>query len=431
MIPLHGIGTRQDLPLPFEFVLLGAAMAVAASFIVLLVAWRRARWRRRGGIPLPRLTRFVDHPAVNWSARLAVLGLFGWAGFALVAGQDRLTNPVFGFVFVWMWVGLVPVSLLFGAVWRELNPLRTIAAGFGLIPGLRRHASGGLGRLPWSRVGVWPAAVGLLGFTWLELVQPENTTLQVLRGWALVWLIGCLIGAAVWGRTWIAAADPFEAFATLVSRLSPWQRIDGVIHLVNPLRNATTWPPPAGAVAVVSVLLGSTAFDSFGSTTWWIRTTQSSEVPAWVWGTCGLLGFIALVAALFTVATLTLGRGGARRLSPSLIPLVAGYAIGHYFSLLIIEGQRTGIQLSDPLGRGWNTFGTAELGINTWLFEQPTFTALVQLFAIVGGHVLGIIVGHELCLRRPLPDRPILRQVPLIAVMVCFTVGGLILLFSP
>ena len=25
---------------------------------------------------------------------------------------------VFGFVFVWLWVGLVPVSLLFGSIWR-------------------------------------------------------------------------------------------------------------------------------------------------------------------------------------------------------------------------------------------------------------------------------------------------------------------------
>ncbi len=437
MIPFHGIGSRQDLPLPFEFVLAGAAIAVAASFVVLLLAWRRSRWDRAGGVPLPRLTRFVDHPVVNRTARLAVFGLFAWSGFALLWGQDRLTNPVFGFVFVWMWVGLVPVSLVGGAVWRELNPLRTLAAASGVVPAVRRRGiHRGLVHLPWSRIGVWPAAAGLLGFTWLELVQPGNTTLGVLRVWAAVWVIGAVVGAALFGRAWIAAADPFEAFATLVSRLSPWQRIGGVIHLVNPVRNSATFRPPAGTLAVVGVLLGSTAFDSFGSTTWWIRTTQTSSAPGWMWGSAGLIGFVTLVAGLFALATRTLraspGRGGvARRLSPSLIPLVVGYSIGHYFSLLVIEGQRTAIQLSDPLGRGWNVFGTAELGINTWLFEQPTFTALVQLAAIVGGHVLGIVVGHELVLRRPPPDRPILRQVPLVAVMVCFTVGGLVLLFSP
>jgi hypothetical protein len=31
----------------------------------------------------------------------------------------------------------------------------------------------------------WPAAVGLFGFSWLEVVQPDRTTLLVLRLWAL------------------------------------------------------------------------------------------------------------------------------------------------------------------------------------------------------------------------------------------------------
>ena len=29
------------------------------------------------------------------------------------------------------------------------------------------------------------------------------------------------------------------------------------------------------------------------------------------------------------------------------------------------------MNLSDPLGRGWNVFGTAEMGVNTAIFEPP------------------------------------------------------------
>jgi hypothetical protein len=47
----------------------------------------------------------------------------------MMASQDLLTNPIFGFVFVWMWVGLVPISLLLGQFWRATNPLRTIYRG--------------------------------------------------------------------------------------------------------------------------------------------------------------------------------------------------------------------------------------------------------------------------------------------------------------
>ena len=36
LIPLHGIASRHDLPLPFGFVVVGAALALALSFVVLL-----------------------------------------------------------------------------------------------------------------------------------------------------------------------------------------------------------------------------------------------------------------------------------------------------------------------------------------------------------------------------------------------------------
>ena len=37
----------------------------------------------------------------------------------------------------------------------------------------------------------------------------------------------------------------------------------------------------------------------------------------------------------------------------SLLPIVLGYVVAHYATLLIVEGQRTAINFSDPLGRGW------------------------------------------------------------------------------
>lgn len=420
MIPLHGIGSRRDLPLPFEFVVAGAGVALIVTFVLLVFAWRHPRWSTPKGVALPRLTRFVDHPLTRWTGRLVALAVFGWTAFALFFGEDRLTNPVFGVVFVWVWVGVVPLSVLAGPIWRALNPLRTLALVGTLIPGRRPT-------VPWARIGVWPAALALIAFAWLELVQPANATLPVMRGWVLVWLFVGVAGGALLGDSWIAAVDPFEAYATTCSRLSVWQRYDGTIHLVNPLRNAATWRPPAGTLAVVAALLGSTAFDSFGASTWWIRHTQTSAVPSWIWGTLGLLVGVLFVAATFWIGARALGRNAPHRLSPSLVPLVVGYAMGHYFSMLVIEGQRTAIQWSDPLSRGWNVFGTAEWGINTWLFEQPAFTAVVQLCSIVGGHVVGVVLAHDLSVRQ---GARLAAQLPLLVVMLGYTVGGLILLFN-
>ena len=102
LVPLHGIASRHDLPLPFSYVVIGAAAALTVSFVVLLLAWRRPRYAQVGGLELPRLTRFVDAPVTRAVAQLVVLLAFAWAAMALVFGQDLLTNPVFGFVYVWV-----------------------------------------------------------------------------------------------------------------------------------------------------------------------------------------------------------------------------------------------------------------------------------------------------------------------------------------
>ena len=435
LVPLHGIASRHDLPLPFSFVVVGAALALTLSFVVLLLAWRRPRFTRLGGRPLPGLTRVVDHPATRLAARLLVLAAYAWAGLALLAGKDLLTNPIFGFVFVWVWVGLVPISLLLGRFWRATNPLRTVHAALCRLA--RTDPDQGLLRLP-ARLGVWPAAVGLFGFAWLELVQPDRTTLAVLRVWVLAWLVLGALGAIVFGRSWISSADPFENYAETVAQLSPWARVRGTLRLANPLAHLSHWRAPPGAVGVVAALLGSTAFDSFANSSFWIATVQSSAVPTVVWDTLGLLTMIMIVLGSFSLAAAWMGRYGDRPATAyprlmvgSVVPIVIGYAIAHYATLLVVEGQRTAINWSDPLGRGWNVFGSAEMGVNSALFGYPTAIALIQLIAIVGGHVLGIIAAHELAVRHLPPARALVGQLPMLVVMIGYTSAGLVLLFSP
>ena len=86
LVPLHGIASRHDLPLPFPFVLIGAGAALVVSFVVLGVAWRHPRFTTVGGVALPRLTRVVDAPAFRTVARAVVLLLFAWVALALFAG---------------------------------------------------------------------------------------------------------------------------------------------------------------------------------------------------------------------------------------------------------------------------------------------------------------------------------------------------------
>jgi hypothetical protein len=220
--------------------------------------------------------------------------------------------------------------------------------------------------------------------------------------------------------------------------MSIFRRVGEQMRLVNPLAGLNAWQAPPGATAVVAALLGSTAFDSFTNTTWWIQTVQDSPAPTTLWGTGGLLTMIIIVFVTFSLAAAWMGwygdrpaRAYPRLMAGSLLPIVLGYVVAHYATLLIVEGQRVAINFSDPLGRGWNVFGSAEMGVNSAIFNHPTAIAAVQACAIVGGHVFGIICAHEKAVALLPPDRALRGQLPLLLVMIGYTCAGLLLLFSP
>jgi hypothetical protein len=124
--------------------------------------------------------------------------------------------------------------------------------------------------------------------------------------------------------------------------------------------------------------------------------------------------------------------GGPGQYAHSVIPIAAGYAIAHYFSLLLIDGQLTYILMSDPFGQGWNLFGTAANSID-YTAVSARVISVVQVLAIVTGHVLGVVLAHDRAVRLAGPEHQAAArtsQYPLLVVMVIFTVGGLLLLLG-
>lgn len=419
MILLHGIASRHDLPLPFWMVVMGGAVVLVATFWVALFAWRSPRFEERCGRPLPRLTALVDARGVSRALRIVVAAVWLVALIALLFGVDRIDNPVFGFVYVWLWVGLVPASLLLGQVYRRTNPWRLLFS-----------RSGATAPAPYeSTVSVLPAALALLVFSYLELIQPGGATLPVLRVFATGWVVWMVVGTLATSQRWIARADPFEAYASTVSRLSPWGRSrDGVIVLLNPLRNLASWKAPRHLAILCSVLLGGTLFDALSNTTWWVRSTQGLGDSAFVVATLALACCVAVVILLFRLGTLPYRNQSMDALAPGLVPLVVGYALSHYSTMLYLEGQRTLFRFSDPVGRGWNLFGMVEASPGTALFGFPMVVALAQVALIVGGHLLGVLVTHDIALRSS--PGSVKVHLPLLLVMVAFTVGGLLLMFG-
>ncbi|HSE69728.1 MAG TPA: hypothetical protein VLA97_03145 [Nocardioidaceae bacterium] len=437
MVLAHGIGGAQDLPIPAEFFIAGAGAALAISFIVLAFAWRTPRFdAATSGRPLPLwLARIIDGPVLPTVLRVLGLAFFVYVAWAATAGPDLLINPTFGVVYVILWVGLVPASLLFGPFYKAVSPVRTIHLVFSRLTG----GSPEQGVLPLPRwVGYWPAALGLFAFVWLELIYPDSTYLSPVRLWFAVYLATTLVGSALFGARWLEAADPFEVYSTLVGHLSVFgRRADGTLVTRSPLGNLDGVPAAPGLAAVTAVLFGSTAFDSFKDSNYWLRFTQTTELDmTWV-NTLVMLGFCLVVGLSFALATMATGVGdGVRRIqlpalfAHSVVPIIVGYMVAHYLTLFVETGQQTLIQLSDPMGTGANLLGTADWSVNYWLSAHPTFLALVKVLAVVVGHVLGVIAAHDRAVRL-LPRRHQLTgQLPLLFVMVFYTVSGLFLLFG-
>lgn len=440
MLLAHGVGGRQDLPIPFSFALTGAALALVVSFAVLGFAWRTPRLRQGGGgYPAPpAIQRLVDSRPWLWAWRAVGLAATAYVGLAAVAGPDDPLNPTAGIVYVWFWVGVPLASVLVGPLWRALNPLRTLHLAITRLAGGRQGAAG-LAALP-QWVGYWPAAAGLAAFTWLELVAPDGSSTQTLRIFFAAYGSAHLLAAMVFGSQWFDHGDAFEAYSTLLGRLSPLgRRTDGRLVLRNPLDGLDGITPAPGLVAVACVLLGSTAYDSLSTAPWWIRILQSGAIPEPAAGTLGWAAGIAAVSATYVVAALAAGRlsrPDRRRLSPaarafahSLVPIVLGYVIAHYYTLLVVAGQHTLVLASDPRGTGANWFGTAGWGTNLTLVT-PTGVATLQVAAVLAGHVLGVVSAHERAMRLFPRDRALAGQLPLLVLMIGYTVGGLSMLFA-
>ena len=431
----HGVGTRADLPIPVNLAVVGGGLAVLVSFIALAAWWPDSRLQGwRSGRPLPdAVQRLVDSRRAAAIARIVVLAVtLVVIAAAFIGPDDPPANAAPWAFYIQFWVGLVPASLLLGPVWRRVSPLRTIHGLLAQIAGPAR----GEHRL--ARIGYWPAAVSLLLFGFFELATPNRSDPRNVGAFVLVYATTHVLAALWFGAGWFARGDGFEVYSTLLGRLAPWgRRDDGVLVLRNPLNGADGIRPEPGLAAVVVVLVGTTAFDGLTRTAWWQGGPgiegDAASLPQFL----GVLAMVGLVGSLFLVAAALAGRATDRSDGPaqyahSVVPIAAGYAIAHYFSLLLLDGQLTLILASDPFGRGWDLFGTYGNAVD-YTAVSPRTISVVQVTAIVVGHIVGVVLAHDRAVRLAGPTRRAqarVSQYPLLAVMVMLTVGGLLLLLG-
>ncbi len=424
----HGLVQRTSLPIPEWLFGWGAALVLVASFAGLAVLWPRPRLQAPGWRPLPGgIGRLLGSRAVEilcGGAGVALLVVLVVAGYA--GKGSALDNLAPTFILIDFWVGLVFLSVLFGDVFRAFSPWRAIR-----LPGIRPYPE------HWGR---YPAALALLGFTWVELVSDWGEAPASLTTAALAYTVYTLAAQALFGTdNWTRNGEAFAVYFNLFSRLSVWESRERVVSLRPPLGGLARLDPVPGTVLFVVVMIGTVTFDGFSQGGFW--SDLSVDLAVALDGIVGLgaapkvvatLGLLAAVAAVGLFYRL--GIDGARSIGGdldaaalrrafihTLVPIAMAYVAAHYLTFLLFEGQATFYLASDPFGRGWDIFGTASRAIDYTFFSQDA-AWYVQVAIVVAGHVAALILAHDraLALYRQ-PALAVRSQYWMLAVMVGFT----------
>ncbi|MDQ2941140.1 MAG: hypothetical protein M3R05_02995, partial [Chloroflexota bacterium] len=469
----HALGQSFQLPVPLGFYLTGAGTAVAASFVVTALVVRRATERPsypRLGIPklLARALRPV----------LAGIGLIWWLGAILggylIGGISNLPAVLF---WIGIWVGLPITAALFGNPWPSLSPFRTLFAiaergakllGFNQLDAGLRYPS-------W--LARWPAVIILFGGLWAELVLPASYNALTVANLLLGYTVLTLAGMAFFGRVaWVRNVELFEVLLGWFGRIGPIGRrtvaadvCTGCEEGCDPdrcidcpecavaagvdERRAELRPWFAGLAelrsagwsdaAFILLALAGVSFDGLNETVAWGQALNLLFPPflktfGSLWavqavGTLGLAGLWLAFTLVFIVAvvlTRSLGDERARVARPlgdrvglyaaTLLPIAAGYMIAHYLTLVVA-------------GVLW----LPELVIHPVTSVQPnlawlpvSFVWYLSVGAIVIGHIAAIALAHRIALRDA-PARPVRAGLPLVVLMVGYTVLSLWIIAQP
>lgn len=447
----HAFGERYDLPVPLGYFVAGAAATVALSFVVAALFMRKRASGTQGAGLVIESGPFV--PVLR-----VVLQLLGVALLLAIvaAGLLGTRNPEMNLapVLVWIiwWVGLSFVCACLGNLWSALDPWRALfewVQAAAKRAGLARGIELGLRYPAW--LGAWPAVVLLLAFVWIEVLYPHAVLPSQLALLALAWSAFTLAGMACFGAdTWRRNADVFAIYFSMLGRFAPVARGSGSRSLRLRPWGRGLIESGAGSFAMVGfvlAMLGTVLFDGLlgtqvmGLAQRWLAATVPglADGKGYFVGTTGLIGvWLAFLGAYFAAcaasARLASGRSTgelARLFAFTLVPIAIAYNIAHYFTYLLVHGQLIIPILSDPLGRGWDLFGTLQYYPDIGIVSARA-TWQLAVGSIVLGHIVAIWLAHRVALSTFRDAREaVIASVPMTLLMVVYTAISLLVMAEP
>ena len=429
----HGLVQRSSLPIPEWLFGWAAAIVLCISFVALAALWPKPRLENPGWRPLPggRALGSRAVEIVGGAIGVAILALVLVTGYA--GPPTPLDNFAPTFVFIIFWVGLVFASVLFGDLFRLFNPWRAI--GRVLFRGREPRA------YP-ERLGRWPAAIGLLVFTWIELASGWGEHPATLAAAVTGYSVLTLAAMGVYGvEPWARHGEAFSVYFNLFSRMSVFETRDRVVGVRPFLGGLPRLDPVAGTVAMVVVMIGTVTFDGLSQGPALERPRRAAQRRAGhARGRArddaedrrhdraadrrldrGRASTRSGSRARARSAATTTPRSCARKFIHTLVPIAMVYVAAHYLTFLLFEGQSIFYLASDPLGKGWDLFGTASSAIDYGLLSQNA-AWYVQVGFVVLGHIAALVLAHDRALVLYAdPKLAVRSQYWMLAIMVGFT----------
>ena len=440
----HGFGQRYDLPIPLWLYLLGAGATVGLSFLVVgaLVSAHRSRDRRlqlalpSGGLVGRSIALVVRSAAVALFALVVIAGLIG--------NQSPFKNIAPTMVWVIGWIGVSFASASIGNIWIVINPWDSIAR---LVEGRGRRGKPRRLFPPW--LDAWPALPLFLLFAWCELIwdgsdRPRSLALALFAYSAVTWT-----GMLFFGRLqWLRCGEIFSIAFGLFGRFAPVGAVadgEGSRLLLRPYAAGLLAREPASPALTcfVLLLLATVTFDGILETPSWTALAEwvaPRGVDPTLLATLGLvglpLGFLGIyLAAIALTSRLARASGSVVELAgwfvATFVPIALAYDVAHNLSFFALGSQYLIPILSDPLGIGWDLFGTKLYLIDTGVVTASLMW-YVAIAVIVGGHVVAVYLAHAQALRLfPGRAEALRSQLPLILLMIAYTMMSLWILAQP
>ena len=483
----HGFGQRLDLPIPLWLWLAAAGMTVVTSF-ALVIDFLPAVLERTN---YPRLAlsrwrpfRLLTHWAVITCLRSVVLALsFVTLAAALYGNPEPEHNIAPAMVWVVAWVGLTFACALVGNLWAVCNPFATLYDIGAWCIRLAGITATTVARPYPAWLGTWPAVVGLYALAYCEHVTTSAAQPRHIGVAMLIYSVFTLAGMTVFGRApWLRNAETFSVAFALFGRFAPFdcrRALDGSAASLGADQVASAAVPQAAtelylrAPAVgllddqhvspsllyfVLLLLSSVTFDGFVETSTWRQLAAGIEhASAWpnefgaalgqspeqVIKTVALIGFPLLFVLPYVLSCAAMVSAGIARRERhpfqtcisrfvlTLMPIAIAYHLSHYLTLLYATLHQLPTLLADPFGTGKPLFDLAPVDdMGQVMNVHSSWTVIILL--IIAGHVLAVYLAHVVAL--DLSDKrgvAIRSQLPLLAIMVVYTMVSLWLLAQP